>query len=120
MIAVCYDETRERARGSGVGGERERGEERGGEGRGGEREREGGEFRSNRNRPGEMPYRNRSPRISLPFLPSRHTCETRPWKRAESLGYWIIYGSLNQSAGPIVFNRTGSFPSFKKIIDFYH
>lgn len=31
MIAVCYDETRERARGSGVGGERERGEERGGE-----------------------------------------------------------------------------------------
>lgn len=33
MIAVCYDETRERARGSGVGGERERGE---GEGRGGE------------------------------------------------------------------------------------
>jgi hypothetical protein len=36
------------------------------------------------------------------------------------LGYWIIYGSLNQSAGPIVFNRTGSFPSFKKIIDFYH
>jgi len=31
VIAVCYDETRERARGSGVGGERERGEERGGE-----------------------------------------------------------------------------------------
>lgn len=27
MIAVCYDETRERARGSGVGGERERGGE---------------------------------------------------------------------------------------------
>lgn len=87
MIAVCYEETRERARGSGEG-----------EGRGGEREREGGEFRSNRNRPGEMPYRNRSPRVSLPFLPSRHSCETRPWKGAESLGYWIIYGSLNQSA----------------------
>jgi hypothetical protein len=27
VIAVCYDETRERARGSGVGGERERGGE---------------------------------------------------------------------------------------------